>query len=70
VLTDEVLEGDLKTCAAYNRLAEAGAAPDKVAVQLRVFRPTSTLIEDSLDFSAGVVEPMISRGWLESETWT
>jgi NTE family protein len=50
LMSDEIINDDLKKALLYNRLIEAGEELDKKSVEFAVVRPSRALNEDSLHF--------------------
>jgi NTE family protein len=64
IQADEIVCGDLKEAGLKNDLAERGA--DYKKVRIRIQRPESELIDDSLDFTPSKITEMRERGYADA----
>lgn len=62
ILTDEVIENDIKVANLINELVNAGLRPDKKKISIRLIRPSSPLPGASLDFENKDIAKMIDLG--------
>lgn len=59
IMSEEIVDNDLKLCAAYN------SSKGRRQVRVRVIRPASVLLESSLDFDPKKIRGNIDRGRLD-----
>jgi predicted patatin/cPLA2 family phospholipase len=63
IMSNKILDFNIKTCVYYNKLVENGLAPGKKYVKLNILRPKENLIEDSMDFSPESIKRMFDIGY-------
>lgn len=66
LMGDEILSNDLKVALMYNKMVAAGYEAEKRHIDIRVIRPRSILIENSLDFTPRKLRDMYARGYLDA----
>lgn len=63
IMSDEIFQTDIAQAVYVNRLIQYGEELDKRPVEINVLRPSSTLTDDSLDFSQQNIQRILRRGW-------
>lgn len=63
LMSDEIVDKDLKLAQLYNGLVTAGVREDKVAVQLTIIRPARRLNEDSNNFDPAEAQELQYQGY-------
>lgn len=66
-MTDQLVQADLKNAELYNRLVNAGLAPDKKYLNIKVIRPTQNLQINPLNFDNATIKKMIQQGYEEAK---
>ena len=66
LFTDKILENDIERALMYNKLAMVGAT-DKKPVEIRIFRPHNSLLEDTLNFDPQKIAEMIETGYEDAK---
>jgi len=66
LMSDEIIENDLKVAELYNQLA-ANKLSTKRVIKLWTLRPSSSLIDNSLDFSPAKAKEMKARGFQDAK---
>jgi hypothetical protein len=64
-MNDQIMLDDLKVCGLKNDLVTINPKYKKVSVKL--VRPTSDLVSDSLDFSPAGVKTMLDAGYNDAD---
>lgn len=67
IMSDEIIENDLKLAGYVNRMVRAGAAPEKRYVEINVLRPENQLTDNSLDFDPRKLEAMMLVGYTDAK---
>jgi len=62
IMTDEIMENDIKIARMITDLVDAGMISDKRSIQINVIRPNVHLTDNSLDFSPYKIKNMIDIG--------
>lgn len=63
LMGDRIIELDVKMARLYNRLIGAGGAPEKKHITMRVIRPESVLLHNSLHFDPDDAERLQMQGY-------
>lgn len=67
LMTDQIVEADLKIATLYNKLAQAGAGGDKRFIKINIIRPTQNLDIGSLSFTNEQVQKIMQQGYEEAK---
>lgn len=62
VMTDEILDNDLKVLSSKNEMVRHGITPDLRRIKVRVMRPLGELVKDSLKFEPSTIANLIHQG--------
>jgi NTE family protein len=68
VMSNNILENNLRMCQMYNKLVELGVETDKKYIKLNIIRPNSSLIDDSFDFSQESLKKMEEIGYNQAKS--
>jgi NTE family protein len=68
LMSDQIEANDLVVCGLVNSLVDAGKAPGKVKVNLRIVRPTQILVQNPLDFGPTLLKAMTAQGYMDAVT--
>lgn len=66
LMTDEIINADLKTAKLYNKIAALDPSCGKKVVKLNILRPTADLTDDSLDFDNAKILEMMEKGYKDA----
>ena len=67
LMSDQIIDDDLKKALLYNKLIEAGIDHEKRFIEFNVIRPSGILNENSLEFIPREAKRMQLRGLLDSK---
>jgi len=63
IMSDQTIESDVKMAQLYNKLVNAGLAPNKKYLNMKIIRPTNNLNFSALDFDHNNIMQMIDIGY-------
>jgi NTE family protein len=67
VMSDEIINNDLHKAISINKMISAGFFSNKRKIPIRIIRPSSKLIDNSLDFSQATIQEMIKTGYEDAK---
>lgn len=67
LMTDQIVDADLKMADQYNKLVSAGLCSDKKIIKINIIRPKYDLIDDSLRFNNEDIVNMIEVGYSDAK---
>lgn len=67
LMSDAVVDADIKLAQLYNKVASLNTDSDKRVIDMRVVRPNANLVEDSLEFDPIKIKGMIDKGYADAK---
>lgn len=67
LMSDQIVDDDLKKALLYNKLIEAGVEHEKRYINFRVIRPSGLVMENSLEFDKEEAKLVQLRGKIDAE---
>src|SRR5216683_2914720 len=68
LMGDQIEDNDLKICNLVNNIVSLWGMPDKRHIELRIIRPNSIILKNSLDFNPINLQRMFSQGYQDAKT--
>lgn len=68
LMTDQIEDSDVKLTLLYNKLVNAGLAPDKKYLNVKIIRPEKNLECSALEFDHEAIEKMIAQGYEDAKS--
>jgi len=67
LMCDQLTQSDLKIPQLYNQIVDAGGAPDKKHLNIKVVRPMADLPYDALSFDNSAIKAMMAQGYQDAK---
>lgn len=67
LMSDEIIDADLKIAKLYNKIAQLDTESNKRFIPIHVIRPGADLVENSLEFNQEEIKMMIEKGYTDAK---
>lgn len=67
LMSDEIIDADLKIAKMYNKISQLDSDSGKKFVTMNIARPDADLVDDSLEFDPAKIKMMIDKGYADAK---